>query len=835
MGRRLTIPPTPPRMVKIALSMIVKPTDQEAVELERCLKSIRPHVDGFFLTLSGPKDQWKNKKIEKVAMKYKAAVSYFEWVKDFAAARNFALSQIPKSYDFFFWCDADDIIHGAENLHSIAEWALANNFNSVFCNYVYQAVIDETKPCACGLHGSVKDILIQHLRERLVRNDDSHKWVGEIHETCIEQRPTNKTDNRTFEVIHLTTIEDMQRAIQRNIEILEEKAKREEEKDPRTLFYLGKAYFDLHTKDNYHKAAILIRRYLDMSGWTEERAQAWEYMAAIHQIYGQHDYALKALFAALDEDFKFPSIYASIAYNYMLQGKFSHALHWVRVAATQPMPKTTVVTSPLDIRMRLLEVTFVSALRLKKIDEAYSAAQKLYEMTPDHPVAIERMQGMNELKTNNAVANAVAKLANYLMQKGDQRKLLSLIQTIPDAIANEPAMMDLRNQVMPPRTWGEKEIAIYCGPGFEQWSPLSVHRGGLGGSETAVIYLSKELTKLGWKVTVYADPREEQGEYEGVTYLPFYHWNARDIFNILIAWRQPGLVDTGVCAKNIYVDMHDVGNPAEFTPERLAKIDRVVVKSEAHYQTIKNVPREKILVSTNGIDTQLIEKLEVANDPLSVFWGSSYDRGLSHLLDIWPEVIKEVPQAKLHVFYGWNLFDAVFGPNGSGPNPERQAWKAKMEGKMNQPGVIHHGRVAQRELLEWVGKCGIWAYPTDFYEINCITALQCQALGAIPVVINYAALKETVQFGEKVDGDIYDPDIKKLYQERLINLLKNPDEQGKIRSEMMNWARSNYSWEFVARQWHELFNEDNVKEAIHVILKHEPKLSEFMPLQYGSN
>lgn len=100
------------------------------------------------------------------------------------------------------------------------------------------------------------------------------------------------------------------------------------------------------------------------------------------------------------------------------------------------------------------------------------------------------------------------------------------------------------------------------------------------------------------------------------------------------------------------------------------------------------------------------------NKQLNVFWGSSYDRGLQHLLKIWPEVIQVFPKATLQICYGWTLFDKAYHDNA-----ERQAWKDKINDMMNQPGITHHGRVGKKELKEIRSQCGIWAYPTHF----CVT------------------------------------------------------------------------------------------------------------------
>lgn len=183
-----------------------------------------------------------------------------------------------------------------------------------------------------------------------------------------------------------------------------------------------------------------------------------------------------------------------------------------------------------------------------------------------------------------------------------------------------------------------------------------------------------------------------------------------------------------------------------------------------------------------------------------VIYTSSYDRGLDILLDIWPDVLKEVSDAELHVFYGWQLFDKF-----RKDNPSSMSWKAKVVEGMKQKGVTEHGRLPQKDLVAEYKKSGIWAYPTYFGEINCISAIKAQAYGCEPVVVNYAALKETVQFGRKVDGDIYDKETQVEFTKQLVDALKNPMSEEK-RDEMSKWAIEKYSWENLAKSWGVEFN-----------------------------
>lgn len=201
------------------------------------------------------------------------------------------------------------------------------------------------------------------------------------------------------------------------------------------------------------------------------------------------------------------------------------------------------------------------------------------------------------------------------------------------------------------------------------------------------------------------------------------------------------------------------------------------------------------------IGPNLIYKwVERTRDPKTVVYASSYDRGLEHLLNMWPDIIKEVPDAKLRIFYGWDLFD-----RGYANNPERMAWKDKINKLMQQPGITHLGRISHGACAVEFENAGIWAYPTHFGEISCITAMRAQAYGAYPVVINYAALQETVQYGIKVDGDIYEPEVKEKFKKLLIGCLKTPPPD-EVREDMVKTAREQFSWSKVAKQWNEEFN-----------------------------
>lgn len=819
-------------MSKIAVGMIIK-DDAEVENLKRCLDSVAPHVDGIYLTVT----QQPYDKIQELAKTYGVHLTVYPgefnytatgeevaWLEKFLEykpyltegdtlflfdkARQKNLDGIPDEYDWFFWIDTDDVLLRGENLKLSADNALAQGVESLFYNYIYEAQLE---------NGQIKHVLIQHLRERLVRINGDYrkvwKWIGHIHETLIQQRETKKVEDQSVEVLHLSNRDRMREAITRNVKMLEHTIYENKGKDPRPLYYLGKSHYDFHTPESYERSKKLILTYLspeghkeNMSGWKEERGQAWAYLGEIFRAQGQINNSIKALMNSLIENPQDAAVYFSLGISYLMKDDPDIARFWAILGSKVPRSKTTLVSNPRDTESRAYEIIYNASLKTNRIDEAWAACEKLKELYPQDPHIESQWQFINQTREIRDQLKNFSQTMQYLIKTGQQDKLRALLASAPNQIQDNPYVVKMRQELMPQKDWTDKEIAIYCGPQFTQWDGTSLEGQSdsfVGGSEEAVIYLSRELAKLGYKIVVFGDPLKE-GVYDGVEYLAHYKFNVRDTFNILIYWRAATWVDMGCKAKKTFIWTHDVLNPADYTKERLEKIDRIIVLSEAHRKNLPDIPQEKFLISSNGYFEHLPE-VKPQNNPKWCLWTSSYDRGLENLLLIWPDVKKEVPEAELHIFYGWKLFAHFYKGN-----PERVAWMEKMKQLMDASGITHHDRVAQPEMERWYKKCGIWAYPSHFYEINCISAIKAQLWGAVPVTTNHAALKETVQYGKKVDGEIYENYLlahgtQQEYKEALIGALKDEKWQEDERQQMMPWAREKYSWEKVAKQFQEMF------------------------------
>jgi hypothetical protein len=114
--------------------------------------------------------------------------------------------------------------------------------------------------------------------------------------------------------------------------------------------------------------------------------------------------------------------------------------------------------------------------------------------------------------------------------------------------------------------------------------------------------------------------------------------------------------------------------------------------------------------------------------------------------------------------------------------------------ELKDQGVTIHGRVSHVELAKAMKKIQVWAYPTQFPEIHCITALKAQEAFCYPVTTNVAALAETVQSGDKLaTRKMY---VDEYQQEKFVNKVVAALKEGKLGTPVPNT-----DWSDVAKQW----------------------------------
>ena len=599
---------------RTALTYIVK--DNSELELfKKSLNSFMPHFDGLFVVvngLSGEHDlihkevkKWKGTSISispetHPEPYYKNEDGKWEFV-NFAAVRQISFDLVPDDFDYVSWADTDDILLGGTDIRKVANIAKQNNVDMVHFTYYYSCKFNED--------GSVKEPVIFHERERLIRKKE-FKWVSWLHEVCvprnkkieelrISQYTYDPKANQNIVWVHTAKNEKQAAALKRNVRILELQAKSENYKDPRTLLYIGKTYYDIGEPDKLIEADKYLDMYLKISGWNEEINVAYHYKGLIRQRLGRDNEAIDCYKKAIYHHPVNHVDYLRLADALFKCGHFEEGSIYLNQGAVLPNPKSkATIGSPYEIKLLYTTLKYQEAQRNNDLEEMKKYAELRHDLVND-----DLLDTVNNTIELNKIAQGVYNYAIYILKESPE-SMDTYLDTIKLPFLEQPFVKQLAN-TKPVKEWADDEIVYYASFGnkhFEEWTPENLEKG-IGGSESAVIYLAKEWAKMGYKVTVYCDCGNKGGTYDGVTYKHYNLVNFNDKFSTIIFWRSPHLLDLPMLkAKRIFMDLHDIASMEHWAPERVKKVDKVFFKSKWHRRNLPNVPNDKAVVISNGIN-----------------------------------------------------------------------------------------------------------------------------------------------------------------------------------------------------------------------------------------
>lgn len=377
---------------------------------------------------------------------------------------------------------------------------------------------------------------------------------------------------------------------------------------------------------------------------------------------------------------------------------------------------------------------------------------------------------------------------------------------------------------------------------FEPWDWTNPELAGIGGSETSHIEMAQRLARRGHEVMSYAplelDPPMDMARVRGfaisadsfmdpagVEWRPIERFlavtgRAHVPGLVYVIYRAPHLVDllpAGSIAWLICQDTDYTRGDNMLDLDRASRFTRIVCLCQAQAvamrRRLNSLPGSKgrvdnIVVSSNGIKREIIEQLEtirygepeITRNPRRLIYASSPDRGLENLLPIFERVREIVPDAELHVCYGFNNIEKVIERWGGAASPVAEN-RRRLLAEMERLGVHHYGRLGQTELLGHWLRSAIWCHPSNFTETSCITCMDAQACGAVPVTTPIWAIGENVEHGVFIEGDVRTDAIRARYVHAVAELLLNPHLQDEHRRPMMPWARDRFYWERFVDQW----------------------------------
>lgn len=765
--------------MSIALAIIAK---DEKEQLERIVSEYAQFFDEIAIAYDS--DDIDNVKESLVGISNKVNIYPYKWINDFSDKRNFLASKIESEY--YLRLDTDDVIKGVGALPKLMEKVYRNKPDVIYFEYIYSR--DEDGNCVA-----------KHWRETIIKKSSNHYWKKKIHENIFieDQSKFSGAKDDTLQIIHNPDAGHSQESFDRNLGyLLDEYNEDKENTDPRTIAYLGRMMMGL---GKWVEAIGFLQLLVSKSGWEDDKYFAYAELAFCHLQIGELDNAKAACFEAIDLNPDYPDAYICLGEIYLDKKEFEKANNWLLNANTKKMPDTMYVVDPSRYSTRLAINLSMSYFGMGHFDKAKLFFDKARKISPSNGWIKDSEKLIEDGYYQDVYMKSFNQVYSYLLNK-DKDKILDLVKSVPKNLICDERIQKLRHDYLPPKTWSDKSIVIFCGQSWEEWADPSVI-SGLGGSEEAVVYLSRELVRKGYEVTVFNGCGDLEGEYYGVNYIPFYYFNPKDKYNIIIGWRGNIFENLSLDAKKKYIWMHDVPQPDQFKESEMSTFDKIIVQSDYHKSLFPDhVKDDKFLVSRNGINLIDFDVKDIGRKSNRMIYTSSYDRGIQHLLLRWKEVKEAVPDAELHLFYGWDVYDRMIEKGFRSKD-----FRDKMTALMNQDGVYENGRVGHKRLNKEFQKSGLWVYPSHFEEISCISAMKAQANGCIPVVVNYAALKETVKSGIRVEGRADEKEIMDKYISELISILSDKDRQVSMKEEVLS-HKDHFGWDLVAEQWSEDFN-----------------------------
>jgi len=394
-------------------------------------------------------------------------------------------------------------------------------------------------------------------------------------------------------------------------------------------------------------------------------------------------------------------------------------------------------------------------------------------------------------------------------------------------------------------------IAIVDAIGLN-YDGTTLTKKGIGGSESSIISVARELAKIGFDVTIFNDCATNEtspGVYDGVTYRPMVDLGVRDYgFDIVISQRtvipftpielydqvrQPPPRDFD---PKIFLQiqkpsqlkilwMQDTFIWGDHLLEHLIvteKIDEIFLISDWHISYVANtfahgprrnfeVLKDKIFHTRNAIN-RWIDWVDVkAKDPNLFVYNASVTKGMEPLVrKIWPKIKARLPNAKLKIIGGYYQFR-----NESELGEAAQKVISLQKLTANDSSVEFTGIIPQPKIAEIMSRATAFLYPGAFPETSGISSIESINYNTPVIGTRFGAMEESateaagyyIEYAIEPNG-LYPwinlDDQVNRYVDLVLGVVNNPYLHQQ-KQYACNAAKDVSTWDTVAMQWKQHF------------------------------
>jgi glycosyltransferase involved in cell wall biosynthesis len=233
-----------------------------------------------------------------------------------------------------------------------------------------------------------------------------------------------------------------------------------------------------------------------------------------------------------------------------------------------------------------------------------------------------------------------------------------------------------------------------------------------------------------------------------------------------------------------------------------------------HLADVQSIDRTKVISIPLSINAEFFEE-PVTRKPNSIIYCSSPDRGLHHLMHIFPLVRRQVPDASLRIFYTIKPWLDLMATVPEHPYTSAQKRRAETItktfeefGEQGQNGLWLHGPVPTKTMALELKASQVMAYPCDpvsFTEGFSVSIMDACAAGCVPIVAPADALPDVytgvVRFIRGKPENRYDQ-----WADEIVRAMQDSDFADGIRHPARAFAMQ-HTRQKIAKLWEVLIRE----------------------------
>jgi predicted O-methyltransferase YrrM len=339
-------------------------------------------------------------------------------------------------------------------------------------------------------------------------------------------------------------------------------------------------------------------------------------------------------------------------------------------------------------------------------------------------------------------------------------------------------------------------FCIVADGNWNKWSGSHINTNGLGGSETWVVEMSRNIPKSfpGTRVIVFC--RCEKAEmFEHVEYAPieyFHNFVGNTVVKYCIISRFTEYVPVALKShcQNVGIIFHDIVHPETIIPVN-PKLKWIFCLTDWHTRSVREMfPQFNVQTLNYGVDSSRFRPLQKNKN--SFIYSSFPNRGLVVLLVMWKRIVEKFPDAVLNLYCDLE---------GEWVNRVAQGEMTEIRDLLKtSTNVFSRGWVDKMTLAQAWSKSEYWLYPCKFEETFCLTALEAATTKTLAITNNLAALGETVgDRGLVVHGNVLNQSWQDEILEKLFSIMSGEVSKEFLIEKNYAWAKS-LSWEKQSRK-----------------------------------